>query len=145
MNLDWRVRDAVWNDDFNLIQTVRYSVFTLEQGVSREIDIDGKDPHCIHFLAETNSGDPIGCARLAPSGRVGRVAVVKKWRRHGIGGKIMNCLINHSELLKMPKTYLHSQLMVVAFYESLGYKSEGSVFNEADIPHVLMVRKTNNA
>ena len=42
MNLDWRVRDAVWNDDFNLIQTVRYSVFTLEQGVSREIDIDGK-------------------------------------------------------------------------------------------------------
>ena len=145
MNLDWRVRDAVWNDDFNLIQTVRYSVFTLEQGVSREIDIDGKDPHCIHFLAETNSGDPIGCARLAPSGRVGRVAVVKKWRRHGVGGKIMNCLINHSELLKMPKTYLHSQLMVVAFYESLGYKSEGSVFNEADIPHVLMVRKTNNA
>ena len=145
MNLDWRVRDAVWNDDFNLIQTVRYSVFTLEQGVSREIDIDGKDPHCIHFLAETNSGDPIGCARLAPSGRVGRVAVVKKWRRHGIGGKIMNCLINHSELLKMPKTYLHSQLTVVAFYESLGYKSEGSVFNEADIPHVLMVRKANNA
>ena len=57
----------------------------------------------------------------------------------------MNCLINHSELLKMPKTYLHSQLTVVAFYESLGYKSEGSVFNEADIPHVLMVRKTNNA
>ena len=109
MNLDWRVRDAVWNDDFNLIQTVRYSVFTLEQGVSREIDIDGKDPHCIHFLAETNSGDPIGCARLALSGRVGRVAVVKKWRRHGVGGKIMNCLINHSELLKMPKTYLHSQ------------------------------------
>ena len=145
MNLDWRVRDAVWNDDFNLIQTVRYSVFTLEQGVSREIDIDGKDPHCIHFLAETNSGDPIGCARLAPSGRVGRVAVVKKWRRHGVGGKIMNCLINHSELLKMTKTYLHSQLTVVAFYESLGYKSEGSVFNEADIPHVLMVRKTNNA
>ena len=145
MNLDWRVRDAVWNDDFNLIQTVRYSVFTLEQGVSREIDIDGKDPHCIHFLAETNSGDPIGCARLALSGRVGRVAVVKKWRRHGVGGKIMNCLIKHSELLKMPKTYLHSQLTVVAFYESLGYKSEGSVFNEADIPHVLMVRKTNNA
>ena len=143
MNLDWRVRDAVWND-FNLIQTVRYSVFRLEQGVSREIDIDGKDPHCIHFLAETNSGDPIGCARLALDGRVGRVAVVKSGASWG-SGKIMNCLINHSELLKMPKTYLHSQLTVVAFYESLGYKSEGSVFNEADIPHVLMVRKTNNA
>ena len=50
MNLDWRVRDAVWNDDFNLIQTVRYSVFTLEQGVSREIDIDGKDPIAFIFL-----------------------------------------------------------------------------------------------
>ena len=71
MNLDWRVRDAVWNDDFNLIQTVRYSVFTLEQGVSREIDIDGKDPHCIHFNFRWHvwiSMDFLECSSVAAFG-----------------------------------------------------------------------------
>ena len=56
MNLDCRVRDAIWADDSFLIQSVRHNVFTLEQGVSHEIVMDGKDSQCIHFLAENRSG-----------------------------------------------------------------------------------------
>ena len=37
MNLDCRVRDAIWADDSFLIQTVRHNVFTLEQGVSHDM------------------------------------------------------------------------------------------------------------
>tara|TARA_B100000614_G_scaffold260616_1_gene288015 strand:- start:2304 stop:2741 length:438 start_codon:yes stop_codon:yes gene_type:complete len=145
MNLDCRVRDAIWADDSFLIQSVRHNVFTLEQGVSHEIVMDGKDAQCIHFLAENCSGDPVGCARLSLEGRVGRVAVLEKWRRSGVGAKIMNSLILHSESLGMSQTFLHSQLAVQSFYEYLGYKPEGPIFDEAGIPHVYMARRTNNA
>ncbi|MAN82842.1 MAG: GNAT family N-acetyltransferase [Verrucomicrobiales bacterium] len=145
MNLDCRVRDAIWADDSYRIQSVRHNVFTLEQGVSHEIVMDGKDAQCIHFLAENRSGDPVGCARLSLEGRVGRVAVLEKWRRSGVGAQIMNSLILHSESLGMSKTFLHSQLAVQSFYEYLGYKSEGPIFDEAGIPHVYMARRTNNA
>jgi len=65
--------------------------------------------------------------------------------RYGVGAQIMNSLILHSESLGMSKTFLHSQLAVQSFYEYLGYKSEGPIFDEAGIPHVYMARRTNNA
>ena len=64
MNLDCRVRDAIWADDSYRIQSVRHNVFTLEQGVSHEIVMDGKDAQCIHFLAENRSGDPVGLSLI---------------------------------------------------------------------------------
>ena len=144
MNLGWRVRDAIWTNDSDLLIEVRSNVFTEEQGVSRDIDCDGRDPECIHFLAETDSGNPIGSARLHNDGKVGRVAVLKEWRRYGVGAEIMKNLILRAESLGMVQTYLHSQVAVVGFYEFLGYIKEGPNFDEAGIPHVLMTRVTDN-
>ena len=107
--------------------------------------MDGKDSQCIHFLAENRSGEPVGCARLSLEGRVGRVAGLDKWSRYGVGAKIMDSLIRQSDSLGMSKTFLHSQLAVQSFYEYLGYKSEGPIFDEAGIPHVYMARRTNNS
>ena len=57
----------------------------------------------------------------------------------------MKNLIKQSELLGMVKTYLHSQVSVTEFYESLGYRKEGPIFEEATIPHVLMLRESDKA
>ena len=57
----------------------------------------------------------------------------------------MRNLIKQSELLGMVKTYLHSQVSVTEFYASLGYRKEGPIFEEATIPHVLMLRESDKA
>jgi len=35
--------------------------------------------------------------------------------------------------------------LVTEFYESLGYRQKGSIFEEAGIPHVVMLRDSDNA
>jgi prephenate dehydrogenase len=36
------------------------------------------------------------------------------------------------------RPYLHAQLQALPFYEKLGFRSEGGVFDEAGLPHVRM-------
>ena len=87
----------------------------------------------------------LGTGRLSPEGKIGRLAVLKDWRGLGIGSEIMKNLIKQSESLGMSQTYLHSQVLVPEFYESLGYRQKGSIFEEAGIPHVVMLRDSDNA
>src|SRR5690606_28003462 len=58
------------------LRAVREAVFIREQGVPAGIEIDDLDPRCRYVLARDRHGRPIGTARLAPDGRIGRMAVL---------------------------------------------------------------------
>ena len=145
MERDWIIRNAEWETESVLLYEVRSAVFVEEQGVDVSIERDGKDDQCHHSLAHDSSGKVLGTGRLSPEGKIGRLAVLKEWRGLGIGSEIMKNLIMQSESLGMVRTYLHSQVSVTEFYESLGYRQEGPIFEEASIPHVVMFRESDNA
>ena len=145
MERDWVIRSAEWETESTLLYEVRSSVFVEEQGVDVSIERDGKDDQCYHSLAHDRSGKVLGTGRLSPEGKIGRLAVLKEWRGSGIGSEIMRNLIKQSESLGMIRTYLHSQVSVTKFYELLGYRQEGPIFDEASIPHILMLRESDNA
>ena len=125
---------------------VRREVFIIGQNVSEELELDGLDPEQAHFLAENEAGDPIGTARLAGSGKVGRVAVLENWRGENVGLAIMTAVIANAESRGMPQLYLHGQTWTVPFYEKLGFVVDESVdeFLEADIPHRRMLRMSGS-
>ena len=138
-------RLADWHDDRDRDRmiAVRFEVFVVEQDVDEEIEIDGLDPDQAQFIAElSDSGEAIGTARLATSGKVGRVAVLKPWRGRGVGLAIMQAVVAEAEARGMNDLYLHGQTWTVPFYEKLGFTVDETVdeFMEADIPHRRMVR-----
>jgi predicted GNAT family N-acyltransferase len=141
------VRRADWlvERDRDLLMSVRREVFVIGQNVSEELEIDGLDPQQTHFLAEDPAGTPIGTARLADSGKVGRVAVLEPWRGKGIGLAMVKAVIHHAESRAMQQLYLHAQTWTVPFYEKLGFTIDATVseFLEAGIPHRKMVRAVN--
>lgn len=47
------------------LEGVRATVFISEQHVPRELEVDDDDPRCVHVLARSNDGQPIGAGRLA--------------------------------------------------------------------------------
>lgn len=138
------VRHVDWHNDHDRdrLMVVRREVFVVGQNVSEELELDGLDPEQTHFLAEDAAGNPIGTARLADSGKVGRVAVMEKWRGKNIGLAIMQAVVANAESRDIPQLYLHAQTWTVPFYEKLGFVIDESVdeFIEADIPHRKMVR-----
>jgi len=119
--------------------SVRRVVFVEEQAVPIELEIDGRDDHCLHAIAL--AGDrPVGTGRidLESGGKVGRVAVLSEYRGRGIGTKLMDNLVRVAKGHGLPSIWFHAQESAIPFYERLGYSVEGEPFMEAGIRHRTM-------
>lgn len=139
MKIIYRVETVDWNTHRDRLLFVRRKVFIEEQGVPESMELDEEDARAIHLLALDDGDAPIGTARLAADGRIGRVAVLASWRKAGVGSALMNPLIADAKALGMKRVYLHAQTASLAFYEKLDFHAVGDEFDEAGIPHFEMV------
>jgi predicted GNAT family N-acyltransferase len=120
---------------------IRMRVFVREQGVPAEIELDRDDRRAIHFLASI-SGKAVGTARVVTrhgNAKIGRMAVLKSYRRRGVGAKLLQRTVATAKKLGARKIYLHAQVAVIGFYEQLGFVCVGPIFDEAGIAHRKMV------
>jgi predicted GNAT family N-acyltransferase/gamma-glutamylcyclotransferase (GGCT)/AIG2-like uncharacterized protein YtfP len=120
---------------------IRMRVFVKEQGVPAEIELDRDDKRAIHLLA-TASGKAVGTARVVVRSRgakIGRMAVLKSWRRKGVGAKLLERAVATARRLGAQEIYLHAQVPVIGFYEKMGFRCVGRIFDEAGIPHRKMI------
>lgn len=119
------------------IRHIRYTVFTVEQGVDTALDFDGLDDKAIQVLC-TDNGLPVATGRMLNDGHIGRVAVLSDYRDKGIGAGIMNTLIETARAQRFREVYLYAQVSAVPFYEKLGFEATGDNFTEAGILHTPM-------
>jgi predicted GNAT family N-acyltransferase len=133
------VRKADWSHDEPALKAVRFKVFVTEQGVPDEMECDGEDATAVHFLAEDGSGTPIGTARLVGSGQIGRMAVLKPWRRTGVGKALLRAVLDHLHTVPAASPFLNAQVDAIEFYRRQGFRSVGETFMEAGIAHKRMV------
>ena len=131
---------GLYKEYYDDIRFVRNKVFILEQLIPIEIEIDGKDNSCIHFVAY-KSGSPVGTARMGKDGKIGRVAVIKEFRKFGIGKLLMQEIENVAVAIGINKIFFNAQLSAKPFYDKIGYKSIGEIFIEANIDHIYMEKK----
>lgn len=121
------------------LKCVRGAVFVVEQGIPDELEWDENDASGRHALAWID-GRPVGCGRLLPDGRMGRMAVLAEYRGHGVGRRILEALIHAARQEGMSLLQLHAQIHALGFYEKAGFVADGPPFDEVGIPHQRMVR-----
>jgi len=123
------------------ITSVRRAVFVEEQNVPENIDFDGSDTDFIHVLATDKNGRPVGTARINHKGRIGRMAVLKNYRRQGIGRKMIQALMDYGRKNSITDFHVSSQITAVGFYKKMGFEPFGEEFLEAGIKHIKMKLK----
>jgi len=138
-NQRFSIRPADWPRDEFALRSVRTQVFVREQQVPEELEWDGQDAAAVHLIAESGDGVTIGTARLLPSGQIGRMAVLPRWRRRGVGTGLLLQLLRTAAEHDYPSPFLNAQIAVLPFYRGLGFVPEGESFEEAGIPHQRMV------
>jgi predicted GNAT family N-acyltransferase len=128
---------TTWSTNRPVLQKIRREVFIDEQLVPEFDEWDDDDTVSVHALATLNR-EPVGTGRLNPGGKIGRIAVKAGLRGRGIGTLILRQLLHEAYHRGIREPYLHAQMQVVPFYEKLGFRIEGDVFDEAGISHVRM-------
>ena len=126
--------------EFHDIVRLRDEVFVVEQRITAEAEVDGKDPECAHVMGRTPAGDLVATARIFldhDPAKVGRVAVRPDMQRHGVGTALMKYV---HEVVGTRPAMLSAQAYLRAWYTRLGWTAQGDLYDEAGIPHVRMVR-----
>jgi predicted GNAT family N-acyltransferase len=123
---------------------VREQVFCVEQGVSREEELDGLDGDASHIVALAPGGtEVIGTTRLRIGGsqaRVGRVAVTREWRERGIASQMLELALERARDRGCESARLAAQIQATGVYQRAGFAVESEPFEEAGIAHVWMGR-----
>lgn len=132
------IRETGWAHDAERLSAIRRAVFIDEQGVPEALEWDEHDADALHLLATLADGTPIGCARLLPDGHIGRMAVLSRWRGHGVGRALLAAAIQAAQAHGHTTLKLSAQIHAAGFYIAAGFVAVGEPYEEAGIPHVAM-------
>jgi predicted GNAT family N-acyltransferase len=119
---------------------LRRDVFVHEQKVPPEEELDAYDVTATHLVAILD-GEVVGTLRivyLEEHAKIGRVAVNRHYRGRGIAKAMMAEAMRVAATAGQPKIYLGAQLDKLSFYERLGFRAFGDVFEDGGMPHRAM-------
>ena len=134
----YTIRLGDWDTLSRDASAIRFEVFVDEQKVPAEIELDEMDAVCLHAVAYDNDGHAIGTGRLLPDGHIGRMAVRKAGRGTGIGGAILQQLMDKARERGDAAVVLNAQTVAAPFYARHGFVQQGAEFAEAGIAHIEM-------
>ncbi len=132
-----RVTNVTWVKERIVLREIREQVFINEQNVPVELEWDGLDEQCEHFLAYVDN-EIAGCARLLNGNKIGRMAVLKKFRKQGVGFKLLECIKRYASQKRITKLSLSAQCHAYAFYQNAGFHACSTPYLEAGINHIDM-------
>lgn len=138
MSNPFTVHLLTWHNGEPLLRSVREAVFIQEQGVSPHLEWDGLDEASQHVLALSANGDAIGCGRITPDGKIGRIAVLPVWRGKRVGSTILEALLDYAHSHDYQVLELNAQIQAVKLYHRFNFTEVGEEFMDADIPHIKM-------
>jgi YbgC/YbaW family acyl-CoA thioester hydrolase len=131
-----------WSNLKDKSQPVRTQVFVQEQGIDPKDEWDSADANAVHAVLTNRFGDTLGTARLLEKSpgvaQIGRMAVVRVMRGSGLGGDLLNALVDIAKARGDKEVRLHAQCSAQAFYARAGFVPVGERFDEVGIAHIEM-------
>lgn len=135
-------------DEVFEMAVLRSEVFFLEQKIDEEeFDAADRDPSTSHLWIADEQGmaaylrivhtPDVASDHEGIVDGLGRMVVRASARGRGLAQVLMSEALN---LVGDRPLYLHAQDYVTSLYEKYGFERRGELFQEAGIPHVLMVR-----
>ena len=138
MAMEMHIEEGDWKTLQHDCERVRLMVFVAEQHVPKEEELDEWDAKSRHFIARDAQHMVMGCARLLPTGQIGRLAVLKPFRKRGVGGALLEAVLRSAKAAGMREVWMHAQTHAEGFYAAHGVAPEGERVMEAGIEHIMM-------
>ena len=131
-----------WSDARSALTHIRQKVFVEEQAVPESLEWDAQDSNAVHFLGKEGNR-PVACARLLKGDKLGRVAVLKEYRHHGWGSRLIKAAEQYLIEHKRNRLNLSAQARAYNFYFENGFRPEARYEWDADIPHIGLSKHLN--
>lgn len=130
------------------VERLRSEVFVTEQKITLP-ELDDTDLVATQvFLLNENKTDALATCRVFEDDELGwmfgRVAVDKNTRGQHLGAEMMKQVHEFLHKKGVKSVTCHAQMSAKPFYEYLGYKTVGDIFDEGGIEHVMMKKELDD-
>lgn len=120
----------------------RTRVFVVEQTCYYQ-EVDDEDYQCFHVrILDDQTNELMAYARIMPkkdSVTFGRVLVVEKFRRQGLGSQLLKAVLDYiSTHFPGLDVEIETQAYLTKFYGSFGFKQTSEIYLLDNIPHCQM-------
>jgi len=136
------IEQTSWQSSREILEAIRREVFIDEQQVPDNEEVDDLDPQAIHWIAWGEQDIPMATARLV-NNKIGRMAVLKPFRKKGVGSSILRAILKYGIEQKFAELILDAQVRALPFYKDNGFVVTGREFKDAGIAHVPMAIDLN--
>ena len=126
-----RVEILSWAQAEPAAAPIRFALFMAEKQ-AEGFELDELDKDCVHAVAYDDAGKPIGTARMRADGQIGRMAVVKDWRRRGIGEAMLEALANEARRRGLAEVRVSAPVQALEFYRGQGFVADGKIHPVGD-------------
>ena len=131
------------NDEI-IVRDIRVEVYIKEQECPIDEEFETEKDLSSHEFLIYKDNTPIGTIRyreLEDGYKIERFAILKEYRNKHYGKEALSYLCSMIEERHNPcRIYMHAQKRLEGYYASLGFKSIGEEFIEANIVHITMER-----
>ena len=132
-----QIKQVSWQQAEQHLRAIRTPVFIDEQLVAPDFEWDDIDATAVHLLATLDNA-PIACLRIIDYHKIGRMAVLNAFRRHGLGAALLLEAVKLCKAHGSKCVYLSAQTHAIGFYQACGFKVTSEVYQDVHIPHVDM-------
>ncbi|HAT54809.1 MAG TPA: GNAT family N-acetyltransferase [Lactobacillus sp.] len=143
-DLDIKQAKGTDNKVYEDAVSVRLAVFVDEQGIDKELELDGHDEEATHYVGYDHD-TPVVTARVKKLDddllQIQRVATIE-WARHrGYAVTLMNKIAEDAKKNGYKTLYLEAQETAISFYAKQEFEAYGQPFLEANIWHRKMTKE----
>jgi len=148
-DIKWSIKGfyELSNDELYDILALRAQIFILEQ-FCPYVDPDNTDKQALHLFSKDHTGQILAYSRILepgihyPEASIGRIITSPDARGKGYGKMLMIKSIEAvREKYGAINIKIGAQSYLEKFYAKHGFKKEGDVYLEDNIPHYKMVRE----
>ena len=136
------LKPVIYKKDFVEALKIRKEVFIDGQNISYddELELDKEEGTNTYLICYKEK--PIGTIRYHQYDKdfkLERFAILEEYRHKGYGKQAFDFLCNKIAGEYNPcRIYFNAQYSLLEYYKSLGFSPNGEIFDEANIPHILM-------
>jgi ElaA protein len=140
--IDVRQTNELTPQELVTIFKERTSVFVVEQTCYYQ-EVDDEDYQCFHVrILDDQTNELMAYARIMlkkDSVTFGRVLVVEKFRRQGLGNQLLKAVLDYiSTHFPGLDVEIEAQAYLTKFYGSFGFKQTSEIYLLDNIPHCQM-------
>ena len=142
--MTFKVKNVDWGKEKHRLSKLREQVFVCEWRIPKEYEFDHEDRESFHVLVIDDENNEIATGRITPSGEIGRIAVVPRFRGPDVYQTLFHALLNIAKQRGLDDVSVQCELEGVEYYQQQGFRPVGTVYMDAGIPRQKMTCTIND-